>query len=317
MKAVALEGGKILVKEVPVPVPDEGEALIEIVKAGICNTDLELIKGYMDFEGVLGHEFVGRVVASPEKKWEGKRVVGEINLPCGRCDICLKEDPKHCPSRLVLGIHRKDGVFSEYAALPLKNLHALPKAVTDIQGVFIEPLAAAAEILVQVRIDPQQDVLVLGDGKLGLLAAQAIRTRSPNVFCAGHHSRKLDLLEKQGIRTAMDGREWDRQFDVVVEATGNPQGIEEALCLVKSRGTIVAKSTFFGPAKIDFSALVVNEIRLFGSRCGSFMMALELLENGSIQLDEMVDAEFPLEDAPLAFERAGDPEAIKILLTPG
>lgn len=316
MKAVMLKDGEICVEEVPTPVPGEGEALVKVIKAGICNTDLELLEGYMDFEGILGHEFTGRVVASSDKGWAGTRVVGEINIPCGQCAICLEGDHKHCPSRKVLGIHQKDGVFAEYVTLPLKNLHTLPPTLSDIEGVFIEPLAAAIAIFDQICIDPQNDVLVLGDGKLGLLVSQVMQTRSPNIFCAGHHSRKLALLKSKGIQTAQDAQGWDRKFDVVVEATGNPQGIEEALCFVKPKGAIIAKSTFHGLVKIDFSALVVNEIRLIGSRCGSFTTALEFLKRGSTELEEMVDAEFPLEDARRAFDRAKDPEAIKVLLTP-
>lgn len=316
MRAVILKGGKICIEEIPVPAPGEKEALIRIVKAGICNTDLELLEGYMDFQGVLGHEFIGQVVESSEKAWVGKRVVGEINLSCGRCATCLEGDPKHCPSRTVLGIHRKNGVFAEYATLPLENLHALPGRVSDIEGVFIEPLAAAVTVLDQISIDPQDDVLVLGDGKLGLLVSQVVRFHSPNVFCVGRHPRKLALLQKKGIQTARNIHSFSRKFDVVIEATGVPEGIEDALCRIKPTGAIVAKSTFQGLAKIDYSALVVNEIRLIGSRCGSFAKALEFLEREPIRLEEMVDAEFPLEDARKAFDRAKDPETIKVLLSP-
>lgn len=311
-----MKGRNIRVAERPVPVPAKGETLIKIIKTGICNTDLEIVKGYMDFEGILGHEFVGRVVESSEKEWEGKRVVGEINIPCGGCEICLKGDPKHCPSREVLGIHRKNGVFAEYATLPLDNLHALPATVSDLEAVFVEPLAAAIAIFDQVRVDRQSDVLVMGDGKLGLLVAQVMQTRSQNIFCVGHHSRKLALLQKIGIRTSRNIQEWDQKFDLVIEATGSPKGIEQALCFIKPKGKIIAKSTFHGAAEIAFSALVVNEIQLIGSRCGSFAEALGFLEKESLELEEMVDADFPLEDAQSAFERAKNPEVIKVLLTP-
>ncbi len=316
MKAVLLKGGKIYVEEVPVPVPEEKEALVRIVKAGICNTDLELLEGYMDFQGILGHEFVGQVVESPENEWLGKRVVGEINLPCGQCPICLEGDPKHCPSREVLGIHRKNGVFAEYATLPLENLHVLPRTVSDIEGVFIEPLAAAIAVFDHISIGSQDEVLVLGDGKLGLLVSQVVRTHSQNVFCIGRHPKKLALLQRKGIQTAQDIATWNRKFDIVIEATGVPEGIEDALSRVKPKGAIVAKSTYHGLTKIDLSFLVVNEIRLFGSRCGSFEKALDFLEEEPILLEEMVDAEFPLEDAGKAFERASDPETIKVLLSP-
>lgn len=316
MKAVTLKDGNIRVGKVPVPIPAKGEALIEIIKAGICNTDLELIEGYMEFEGILGHEFVGKVVETSEKQWAGKRVVGEINIACGSCEICLRGDHKHCPSREVLGIHKKNGVFAEYATLPTENLHPLPPTVSDIEAVFIEPLAAAIAVLDQIRIDQQDEVLVMGDGKLGLLVAQVMQSRTPNIFCAGHHSRKLALLKRRGIRTSRNIQEWDRKFDCVIEATGSPKGIEEALCFVKPKGKIVAKSTFHGTAKIDFSALVVNEIQIIGSRCGSFSDALDFLGKESLVLEEMVDADFPLENARRAFERAKNPGVIKVLLTP-
>jgi threonine dehydrogenase-like Zn-dependent dehydrogenase len=316
MKAVVLECGKIDVKEVPTPEPMEGEALIEVIKAGICNTDLELVDGYMDFEGILGHEFVGRVVDSPLKKWVGKRVVGEINIPCESCEICLEGNPKHCPSRKVLGIHQKDGVFAEYVTLPLGNLHALPPNLSDVEAVFIEPLAAALAVFDQVRIDRQKNVLVLGDGKLGLLIAQVVQTRTPNITCVGHHPQKLSILREKGIQTTCDTQEWDRKFDVVIEATGDPMGIAQALRYVKSKGKIIAKSTFHGEAKIDLSAIVVNEVQLIGSRCGSFATALQFLNKESVCLEAMVDADFPLEEARRAFERAKNPEVIKALLTP-
>jgi threonine dehydrogenase-like Zn-dependent dehydrogenase len=316
MKAVTLKGKSIRVEDKPAPIPSKEEALIKVIKAGICNTDLELVKGYMDFEGILGHEFVGRVVESSEKEWVGKRVVGEINIPCGQCRVCLRGDPKHCPSRKVLGIQQKDGVFAEFVTLPLENLHVLPSNISDVEAVFIEPLAAAIAIFDHICPDRNYDVLILGDGKLGLLAAQVLQTRTPNVFCVGHHPRKLALMVKKGIYTAHDAHEWDRKFDFVIEATGNPKGIEEALCFIKPKGKIVSKSTFHGLANIDISALVVNEIQWVGSRCGSFAKALEFIKKESIELEEMVDTDFPLENAQKAFERARDPEVIKVLLTP-
>lgn len=316
MKAVVLKGKRICVEDVPTPMPAEGETLLKVIKAGICNTDLELVKGYMDFEGILGHEFIGRVVESPKKEWMGKRVVGEINLPCGSCEICSENDPKHCPSRKVLGIHQKDGVFAEFVAIPMENLFALPPKVTDREAIFVEPLAAAIAIFDQIQVDQKDEVLVLGDGKLGLLVAQVMQTRSANIFCVGHHPRKLALLQKRGIQTTQSSQEWDQKFDLVVEATGTSEAIEEALCFVKPKGKIIAKSTFHGMAKIDYSALVVNEIHLIGSRCGSFLKALEFLKKELVDLEEMVDADFPLADAKMAFDRAQNPEVIKVLLTP-
>jgi threonine dehydrogenase-like Zn-dependent dehydrogenase len=216
----------------------------------------------------------------------------------------------------VLGIHQKDGIFAEYVTLPQENLHVLPSNVSDVEAVFIEPLAASVAIFDQISPDQNHDVLVLGDGKLGLLAAQVLKTRSPNIFCVGHHPRKLALIENRGIQTAKDARKWDRRFDFVVEATGNPLGIEESLRFIKPKGKIVAKSTFKGLAEIDISALVVNEIQLLGSRCGSFTKALEFLKKETLELKSMVDADFSLEEAHRAFERAKKSEVIKVLLTP-
>jgi threonine dehydrogenase-like Zn-dependent dehydrogenase len=316
MKAVVRKRGIIRVEQVPTPVPVEGEALIKVQKAGICNTDLEIIQGYMDFEGILGHEFVGFVVQSSDETWMGKRVVGEINIPCRACTTCLTIDPKHCPSRKVLGIHQKDGVFAEYVTLPLANLHVISSAVSDKEAVFVEPLAAALEILEQVAIDEKQEVLVLGDGKLGLLAALVLRTRSPHVFCAGHHSRKMALIQRRGIQPFLEASEVGNRFDVVVEATGSPRGIKEALNRAKPRGKIIAKSTFHRISDLNLSSLVVDEIQLVGSRCGPFEKALELLKTEDLKLEEMVDADFPLEKALEAFDKARDPEVLKVLLTP-
>lgn len=316
MKAVVRKSGIVRVEQVPKPVPAEGEALIKVLKAGICNTDLELIQGYMDFEGILGHEFVGRVDQCSDETWMEKRVIGEINIPCRKCETCLTIDPKHCPSRKVLGIRRKDGVFAEYVILPLANLHVVPSKVSDKEAVFAEPLAAAFQILEQVAIDDNQEVLVLGDGKLGLLAALVLRTRTPRVLCTGHHPKKLAILKRKGIQTSLEAEEIGNGFDVVVEATGNPQGIREALDRVRPKGTIIAKSTFHGNSDLDLSSLVVDEIQLIGSRCGPFEKTLDLLQTEALGLEEMVDADFPLEKAQEALAKAGDPEVLKVLLTP-
>lgn len=316
MKAVTLTNSELKVEDIQSPPLAEGEALIKVLKTGICSTDLELIKGYMDFEGVLGHEFVGRIVEASEKGWVGKRVVGEINISCRTCKVCQRDDPKHCPSRQVLGIHKKDGVFAEYVTLPLVNLHVLPSEISDMEAVFVEPLAAALETLKQIHISRENEVLVLGDGKLGLLIAQVMQTQTPHVFCVGHHPRKLTLLQKKGIQTFLEGQKWDQMFDVIVEATGNPKGLSEALCWIKPRGRIVVKSTFHGESKLNLSRMVVDEIRLIGSRCGPFGKALEFLKKRLIDVIELVDADFPLEEAQEAFEQAKKPETMKILLTP-
>ena len=316
MKAVILKERRISVEEIPLPSIEEGEALIKVIKAGICNTDLEMIKGYMDFEGILGHEFVGCVVQAPVKGWIGKRVVGEINIPCHKCEMCQEGYPKHCSSRRVLGIQDKDGVFAEFVTLPLSNLHNLPPEISDEEAVFIEPLAAALDVLEQVQIRKEHEVLVLGDGKLGLLIAQVVRTQTPHVFCIGHHPRKLAMLQKRGIQTASNKNDWNQKFDIIVEASGNPKGIPEALNRIKPRGKIVAKSTFYGDSEINISRMVIDEIQLIGSRCGPFKRALDYLRNKLIRVKDMIDGDYPLEDAQEAFELAKKPDTIKVFLTP-
>jgi threonine dehydrogenase-like Zn-dependent dehydrogenase len=307
---------KISVEEIPLPSVEEGEALIKVIKAGICNTDLEMIKGYMDFEGTLGHEFVGCVVEAPVKDWIGKRVVGEINISCHTCEMCQAGYPKHCSSRRVLGIQGKDGVFAEFMTLTLSNIHCLPSEISDREAVFVEPLAAAFEILEQLQIRKEHEVLVLGDGKLGLLIAQVIRTQTQEVFCVGHHPRKLAILQRRGIQTCLKNCDRDQKFDIIVEATGNPKGISDALNWIKPRGKIVVKSTFYGQSGIDISRMVINEIQLIGSRCGPFKKALDFLQSELIDVRDMVDGDYPLEVAQEAFELAKRPESIKVLLTP-
>jgi len=316
MKAVILKNRRISVEEVPLPSMEEGEALIKVTKAGICNTDVEMIKGYMDFEGILGHEFVGCVMEASIKDWIGKRVVGEINISCHKCEMCQAGYPKHCSSRLVLGIQGKDGVFAEFVTLPLSNLHCLPPEISDEEAVFVEPLAAALEVLEQVQIRKEHEVLVLGDGKLGLLIAQVLRNQTSHVFCVGHHQRKLAILQRKGIRTFLNNCDRNQKFDIIVEATGNPKGIPEALNRIKPRGKIVAKSTFYGDSEINISRMVIDEIQLIGSRCGPFKKALDFLRNKLIHVKDMIDGDYPLEDAQEAFELAKKTDTIKVFLTP-
>jgi len=316
MKALFFEKNQLIIRTLPKPSPLRNEALIKVLKAGICNTDLELIKGYLGFEGILGHEFVGQVVEAADSKLVGKRVVGEINLACGKCECCLGGMKEHCPSRQILGISSKNGAFAEYLTLPLDNLHVLPPSVPDFEAVFIEPMAASLGILEQIRIKRQDSVLVLGDGKLGLLIAQVMKFKTPEVSCVGKHKRKLEVLKKKAIETHLLGTKIGDKFDVVVEATGNEQGLEGALLLVKPRGKIVLKSTFQGEAKIDISKIVVDEIHIIGSRCGPFLKAIEVLRKKQVEVKSMVDGDFPLDKAREAFAFAQKPGAIKILITP-
>jgi threonine dehydrogenase-like Zn-dependent dehydrogenase len=316
MKAVVLENSKLSVKDIPNPEPGQKEALIRVFKAGICNTDLELVKGYMDFQGVLGHEFVGEVVQASDPSWMGKRVVGEINLYCGKCELCLSGNTGHCRNRDVLGIFRKDGAFAEFLTLPLKNLFVVDKEISDVEAVFVEPLAAALEILEQVEIQANEPVLVLGDGKLGLLIAQVIKSRTDEVYCIGKHERKLALLKKKNISTVKIGEPLDKKFLTVVEATGNELGLKMALDYVQPRGRIILKSTFHGEPKIDLSKIVVDEIILLGSRCGPFYKALDYLKKKKINVEGMIDEDFPLTEVKKAFEFAQRPGVMKVLLTP-
>ena len=315
MKALVVENGDISLKTVPDPVPGPGEVLIKILKAGICNTDLEIQKGYMAFSGILGHEFVGRVIDAPLKEWVGQTVVGEINLFCGTCEFCMRGDTKHCPSRKVLGIAGKGGAFAEYLTLPMQILHALPKNVSIEEGVFTEPLAAAIEVLKHFN-SAQDRVLVLGDGKLGLLIAQVLVLESDSVICVGKHERNLSILERIGVHTFMKGDDVEPGFPLVVEATGNEEGLNTALRMVAPTGIVVLKSTYRNAPTIDVAKVVVDEIQLIGSRCGSFPEAISYLENKRIDVAEIIDGDFPLDRATEAFELAGKPGTLKILITP-
>ena len=245
-------------------------ALIKVHLAGICSTDLQIFKGYMDFRGVPGHEFVGSVVEGPLELIQ-KRVVGEINFACGRCDYCARGLGRHCPSRSVMGILGADGAFAEFLSVPVPNLHLVSESVSDEEAVFTEPLAAAFEILEQVQLNPGDEVLVLGDGKLSFLCAQVLRLASANVALVGKHLDKLKLIKRSGVRTMLLSDWKPKQFDVVVEATGSPSGLQLAMSAVRPRGTLVLKTTIAGEHKVLLAPLVINEITVVGSRCGPFL----------------------------------------------
>lgn len=297
--------------DLPRPEPPVGEALVRVLRAGICNTDLELVRGYYPFKGILGHEFVGRVEQGPEDL-VGKRVVGEINAVCHECEACLEGRRTHCERRTVLGIVGRDGAFAEYLSLPVENLHAVPEAVTTDEATFVEPLAAALEIQQQIAIRPRDRVLVVGDGKLGQLIARTLGLAGRNLVVVGRHARKLGLLRDLGISTRRDrpaGR-----FDVAIECTGSHLGFELARLALRPRGTLVLKSTYAGSLTLDASALVVDEITVVGSRCGPFEPALRLLAEGKIDVRSLIDARYPLSRAPLAFERAERTGTLKVLL---
>lgn len=316
MKALQFVEGRLEVRDVALP-ESCGEALVRVTLAGVCNTDLEIVRGYAGFEGTLGHEFVGVVEDGPDRGLIGQRVVGEINAGCGECVLCLGGDPRHCLSRTVLGIVGRDGTFAEYLRLPVANLLPVPDVITDRQAVFTEPLAAACEILDQVAIGRTQRVAVLGDGKLGQLIARVLKTTGCDMVLIGKHREKLELAERAGIRTvlkdALDVLPEDR-FDIVVEATGSPQGFEMALGLTRPRGVLVLKSTFHGGVTLDLSRLVVDEISLIGSRCGRFEQALELLASGAVDPEPLITGQLPLIEGVTAIAEAGKPGVMKILI---
>ena len=288
------------------------DALIKVHLAGVCSTDLQILKGYMGFTGVPGHEFVGSVVDGPQE-WLGKRVVGEINFGCGDCDSGLA---RHCPNRRVMGIVNADGALAEYVAVPVANLHWVADAISDEDAVFTEPLAAAFEILTQIQIDPGDDILVLGDGKLGNLCAQVLRLTGAKVTALGKHADKLATIKMSGVKTIQLNDWQPRLFDIVVEASGSPSGLELALNAVRPRGTLVLKSTIAGKHEVSLAPIVIHEINVIGSRCGPFPDALDALATKRVAVAPLIDAIYSLKDGVDGIERAARAGAKKILLRP-
>lgn len=317
MKALYFNG-KLELREVATPRPAHDEALIEVIYAGLCGTDREILKGYSGFRGIPGHEFVGRVAECANKQWLGKRVVGEINVSCGECEFCLWGLGRHCPRRQVMGIVNRDGAFAEYLTLPTVNLHEVPAEISDEEAVFIEPVAAAAEILEQIPLSHVRRIAVLGDGRLGLLVGQVLRQAGGQVTVIGKHASKLDVARSWNLKVAEAGKDEVQaaSFSLVVEATGSPSGLAEALRLVEPRGTVVMKSTFRETATFDTAKLVVDEITLLGSRCGNFSKAIELVRGGRIKIRPLLSKTFPLEAGLEAFDYLNDPACLKVLLSP-
>ncbi len=313
MRALVLDGG-VEVRDVPMPVRAPGEALIRVLTAGICNTDIELKRGYMNYTGILGHEFVGIVEACENQVLRGKRVVGEINCVCHQCAYCRLEIPRHCLSRTVLGIQGRSGAFAEYLTLPEENLHLAPNSIRDDVVVFAEPTAAAFRITEQIPITQNERVIVLGDGKLGQLIAQVLWNYTKNLICIGRHLWKLELLSRLGIPTALEADPVERGADIVVESTGSHSGFSRALELVRPEGVVILKTTVAHPTAIELSNPVVNEIRIIGSRCGPFRPALEALSLGTVEVRPMITEIYPLSDAVQALVRAEDPGVMKVLL---
>lgn len=317
MKAIVFDEKLKLDNNYPMPVLGEDEALVKVTLGGICNTDYEITKGYMGYKGVLGHEFVGVVekVNSKDKSWVGKRVVAEINKGCGECDYCKAKLERHCPNRKTLGIWRKDGCFAEYVSIPVSTLFEVPNNVTNEEAVFVEPLAAALEILEQLHIKPFQKAVVLGDGKLGLLCALALNASNVDVTLIGKHQNKLDIAKNQGVKTQLlqDVKE-QKTYDVVVEATGSLSGFETSISLVKPRGTLVLKSTIAAGKELNLAPIVIDEITVLGSRCGQFAPALRLLKSKKIDFKPLISDIYTVDKAIDAFERNKEKDSIKVLV---
>jgi threonine dehydrogenase-like Zn-dependent dehydrogenase len=338
MKALRYENKKLSVSDVARP-DDDREALVRVTLSGICNTDVEITRGYAGFEGTIGHEFVGVIESLPEVSearasaraledtepsltvgllTRGRRVVGEINAGCGSCDLCRAGDPRHCANRTVLGIVGRDGAHAEFLKLPLRNLLPVPDEVSDERAVFAEPLSAACGILERTRIDEQTRAAVIGDGKLGLLCAQVLSTTGAPVTLVGKHQSKLQIAERRGIETLTieKAKMRTREFDVVVEASGSASGFDLALDLLRPKGTLVLKSTFHGATDLNAARIVVDEISVVGSRCGRFAPALELLKTNAVDVENLISEEHSLTDGLRAMTRAGEPGVLKVLLRP-
>lgn len=315
MRGLWLDHQPILRDDIPVPRPASGEALVQVSLAGVCATDLQLLRGYYPFQGILGHEFVGRIVAAPTAPQRvGERVVGEINLACGHCTLCRQGLARHCRQREVLGIRTHAGAFADYLQLPLVNLHRVPTGISDEQAVFSEPLAAAARILEQVDYRAATRCLIVGGGRLGQLIARVLAASGPPPTVVVRHRHQVDLLA--GIApTLPEGDVATDAYDLVIEATGHPSGLDTALRALRPCGTLVLKSTYAERVELDLSRLVVDEITLIGSRCGNFATALALLASGRVDPTPLISARLGLAAASEALTRAAAPGAMKILIT--
>lgn len=300
--------------DIPYPIPEPGEALIRVSMAGICSTDVEILKGYLDFEGIMGHEFSGIVVNADDRELVGKRVVGEINIGCGRCDYCKNNLGNHCPERSVLGILNKSGAFAEYITLPEKNLHQIPATVSDEEAVFVEPIAAAYQILEQFKLSSSDHVCVLGAGRLGLIIAQVLSKTDCELTVIGKHENKLAFLKDMGIETKMVSKHKGRVFDMVIDCTGSPKGLKMAMDFIKPRGTIVLKTTIADQATVDTNQIVIDEITITGSRCGPFEPAIKALSEKTVDVKPLICKTFDLEDGIEALNYTIEKKAMKALL---
>src|SRR5258705_3335868 len=317
MLALCVDNKHLSVRDVEIP-KREDETLVRVLLSGICNTDIEIARGYAGFNGTIGHEFVGVVEDSPEKRLVGQGVVGEINAGCGVCELCRAGDPRHCAARTVLGILGRDGAHAEFLKLPAANLLSVPETISNEHAAFTEPLAAACGIRERVSIANSDRVAVIGDGKLGLLCAQVLALDGASLLLVGEHTDKLRIAERIGIETAnpTQAEKRKRQFDVVVEASGAAPGFDLALDLLRPKGKLVLKSTFNGTTEMAAARVVVDEISIVGSRCGRFAPALDLLKEGSIDVDSLISEEYPLSEGVDAMTRAGAKGVLKVLLRP-
>jgi len=317
MKALYYDGELKLSTNEPKPIPPKGEALIKVLMAGICNTDIEITKGYKGFQGILGHEFVGIVeeINDQNQSLLGKRVVGEINCACGKedCEFCQKELGRHCPNRTTLGIFGRNGCMAEYIILPIVNLLEVPDSISNEIATLTEPLAAGFEILEQIPFSPDQEVLIVGDGKLGILINHALSTTGAKITHIGKHANKLKLVEGNECQTILLNKMPRKQFEIVVEATGSMSGFQFSIQHTKPRGTVVLKSTIAADQKIDLSSVVVNEITIVGSRCGLFQPALDYLASG-VDLSTLITAIYPIEKGVEAFEVAETKGILKVMI---
>lgn len=314
MRAIAFDGSAVHFEtHRPDPQPQPDEVLVRVARAGVCETDLQIIQGYHGFRGVLGHEFVGIALGG---SLEGRRVVGEINCSCWTCDTCVRAGhPQHCPHRTVVGIVGRDGAFADLVAIPERNLHAVPAAVDDDTAVFTEPVAAAFQIPSQISIRRNDRIVVLGDGRLGNLCAQVLARQSDHVVVVGKHRRKLALLENLGVRTRLlDEAAEPRSANIVVDCTGSASGLPAALSLVRPRGTVVLKTTVAGEHALSLAPVVVDEVTIVGSRCGPFDRALDALARGLVDVKPLIADRYDLSDGVRALERAGEPGVLKVLI---
>ena len=316
MKALRFENNQLNLAEISKP-EKESEAVVRVLMSGICNTDLEIVRGYAGFEGTIGHEFVGVVEkADDAKHMIGKRVVGEINAGCGICEKCTGNDSRHCPNRTVLGIVGRDGAHAEFLCLPSRNLLEVPTGISDAQAVFTEPLAAVFGITEQIEISPETRIAVIGDGKLGNLCAQALALKSRKTILIGKHKEKLRLILERNIEGVLleNAGKMARRFDIVVEASGSETGFALALDLLKPRGKLVLKSTFQGKTNLEMWRVVVDEITIVGSRCGMFSPALDLLKKGEVEVENLISEEVSLSEGIYAMEKAAKKGVLKVLL---